>query len=119
MEASFKLRSDFYPVNSRGKILDTFQNNIEKELTRLALRSGNRGHICNDNLSSEECIALESLRCDSTIAIKNSDKGGMVVIQDTNMYKAEALRQLSDKDTYCEPYSNPSDKFKKILGGLV
>lgn len=81
-EASLKLLSDFYPVNSRGKILDTFQKNIEKELTRSALRSGSRGQMSNDNLSSEEHIALESLSCDSTIVNKSSDKGGLVVSKD-------------------------------------
>lgn len=40
VDVPFKLRSDYYPVNSRGKALDTFQRSVKRELTRLALHTG-------------------------------------------------------------------------------
>lgn len=61
-------------MNSRDKVIDTFQRNVERELTRLALCSGSRGHVFNDNLSSEERTAIESLSRDSAIVIWNSDR---------------------------------------------
>lgn len=60
-EVTLKTHSDFYPVNSRGKALDTFQKTVEKGLTQLALGSGSRAHVFNDNLSSEELLRSNHL----------------------------------------------------------
>lgn len=51
--------------------------------------------------------------------IKNSNNGGMVVVQDATMYQAEALRHLSDEDIYYELNSDPTNDYKYILGSLV
>lgn len=58
MELLFRSRSDFYPVNSRGKSLDPIQKSIEKELTRLASRTSSTGFIHNDNLTRSERDAV-------------------------------------------------------------
>lgn len=62
MDILFKLRSDFYPLGSRGKDLDMFQKLVEGDLTRLA-RSGQDCHNTkySSNLSSLEKHALKSL----------------------------------------------------------
>jgi len=44
--------------------------------------------------------AWDSLRTNTSIYVLKADKGGATVIWDRNEYKAEALRQLSDTNTY-------------------
>lgn len=64
-------------------------------------------------------MSLHSFQNDSSIIIKNADKGGAVVVMDASAYREEALRQLSDKDTYCELKGDPTDAFKKELSSLL
>eukprot|EP00061_Rhincodon_typus_P000069 g10333.t1 len=46
--------------------------------------------------SPTECTALRSLRSNPNLSIKPADKGGTVVVWHTDLYIAEARRQLSD-----------------------
>jgi hypothetical protein len=52
------------------------------------------------NLSPKELLALKSLRDNRDIVIKPSDKGGAIVIWGKKEYRAEADRQLADKQFY-------------------
>lgn len=42
--------------------------------------------------------ALQELSQDSSIVIKRSDKGGLLVIQDASKYQEEVIHQLSDEN---------------------
>lgn len=53
-----------------------------------------------NNLSSEEVLALKSLKNNSDIVIKPADKGSAVVIMDRSAYVNEALRQLNNPNHY-------------------
>lgn len=70
---SFKLKSDFYPVGSRVKDMDTYQKLVERDLTNLAR---NVPRNASENLTADEKLSLESLNKDISIVIKNADKGG-------------------------------------------
>ena len=59
-----------------------------------------------NNISREEREAIKSLSKDSSIVIKQADKGGAVVIMNRTDYIKEGLRQLSDDKFYIE---TPSD----------
>ena len=113
----FKLRSEFYPVGSRGKDLDLFQKLVERDLTHLS-RACHRKHT-GCNLSKDEIDALKVLSEDKSITIRNSDKGGTVVILDSSTYSNEALRQLSDIHTYSLLKSDPTVPFSKELTILL
>ena len=52
------------------------------------------------NLTKEERLALNSLRDDTSIIIKEADKGSGVVVWDRKDYLKEAEKQLGDKETY-------------------
>lgn len=93
---SFKIRSEFYPIQSRGKDMDLYQKLAERDLSSLAKYSLNNRA---ENLSIEEKKSLDDLHTDPSIVVKNTDKGGMVVVLDAIAYKTEALRQLSDPKT--------------------
>lgn len=62
---------------------------------------------------------LECLVENTTIVIKNPDKGGSVVVLDSQSYKDEALRKLSDVTTYCKLRGDPTESFKKELSELL
>lgn len=54
----------------------------------------------HDNLASNERSALKDLMEDKTIVSCNSDKGGLIVVMNEELYRNEAVRQLSDQLTY-------------------
>ena len=53
-----------------------------------------------DNLNKEERKAIDSLRNDHSIVIKEADKGGAVVIMDCEHYKCMAMEQLLNTEYY-------------------
>ena len=53
-----------------------------------------------NNFTRVERNALHNLRDDTTIIIKDADKGSTVVAWDTEDYLKEAYKQLEDKDVY-------------------
>ena len=52
------------------------------------------------NLSQPELQALKELMDDDTITIKSADKGGAIVIKDTDKYISECMRQLNNREHY-------------------
>ena len=52
------------------------------------------------NLTRKERHALYSLRDDTSIVIKEVDKGSGIVVWDREDYLAEARTELNDKDVY-------------------
>ena len=52
------------------------------------------------NLSKQERNALQQLKTRTDLVITNADKGGAVVIQETEEYIKEAYRQLHDTTFY-------------------
>ena len=60
------------------------------------------------NLLPEEQQALSALRKYNDILLRPADKGSTVVIQDTQSYDAEVLRQLSDRTFYKLLKYNPT-----------
>lgn len=47
-------------------------------------------------------MSLKNLEEDDTIVIRNSDKGGLVVVMNVHLYRKEAICQLSESSTYIE-----------------
>lgn len=113
----FKLKSDLYPVGSRGKDMDLLQKLVEGDLTHLACKCS--VNCMQDNLTICERTALTILREDDKIVIRNADKEGLVVILDSGAYRMEAIRQLSDTDTNLHLKANPAQSFKKALSLLI
>lgn len=113
---SLKIRSDFYLINSRDSEMDPFQKLVERDLVSLVKTIS---HKSISNLNSKEKVSLKELQNDPSIIIKNADKGGAVVVMQASAYKEEALRQLSDRDTYLVLKGDPTDAFKKELSSLL
>ena len=64
-------------------------------------------------------LHLRKLVYDRTIRISRADKGGAVVIQNTDSYIAEAERQLDNPLHYAKLKSDPTVKIAKESNSLV
>ena len=65
------------------------------------------------NFSKLEMAAVNDLKNDKKIEIKEADKGGSVLILSKFHYKSMILSQLSDEKTYKKLNSNPDQAIMK------
>ena len=70
-------------------------------------------------LTKEERLALNSLRDNTSIIIKEANKGSGVVVWDRKNYLKEAEKQLSDKETYEELSSDLVSPLISIVKGFL
>ena len=88
--------SDWYPDEvkyNRSEGLLKFIENITNDL-KSNLKKNER-HFWN-NLSNDQRKALLYLSNDDSVIIKPADKGGAIIIMDTDKYESECLKTLSD-----------------------
>ena len=71
------------------------------------------------NLTKEERQAIYSLKDDTSIIIKEADKGSGIVACDKEDYLAEAITQLKDKDVYQELKGNIAGPLEKIIKSVL
>ena len=70
-------------------------------------------------LTKKERLALNSLRNDTSIIIKEADKGSGVVVWDWEEYLKEAEKQLGDKEIYEELAWDPVSPLISIVKGCL
>ena len=75
--------------------------------------------ISYSNLTKGERNALYSLRDDTSIIIKETDKGSGVVIWGREDYLAEAKKQLDDKEVYQELRGDVESRLEKIVKKVI
>ena len=97
-------KSKWTPPEGQFASLDFFIKKCRHDIQKLKFNC----HTKFSNLSSEEWLALKNLSKRHDIVIKSADKGGAVVVWRSDLYKEEALRQLSDTSFFMP-------KSKKIL----
>ncbi|XP_041424610.1 uncharacterized protein LOC121395346 isoform X1 [Xenopus laevis] len=109
--------SSFYPIQHRGQYIELFQKLVEQDLEKLSYKTNyvQKKYKANSNISQGEKKALKELSQNKEIIIKNSDKGGSVVVLDRLQYFAECSRQLDDCETYEPLPSDPTNDYKAIL----
>ena len=71
------------------------------------------------NLSKLEWAAINDLKNDKNIEIKEADKGGSVVILSKSHYKSMILSQLNDEKTYKKLNSNPDQTMMEKIKALI
>ena len=71
------------------------------------------------NLSSEEWVALKNLSKRQDIIVKSADKGGAVVVWRSDLYKEEALRQLSDTSFYAKVEKDLTSNNQKVVKDTI
>ena len=89
----FKKASKFNPKN-QDTAIELYLSRLEEEILKI------NTNIKYQNVTKEERRALDSLRNDTSIIIKEADKGSCVVIWDRNDYLKEAEVQLGDENVY-------------------
>ena len=93
-EGQFHESRGWTPATGISPSLETFfTKNTMEFLNMPATKTFN-------NLSVEELKVLKELMSNDSITIKSADKGGAIVIQDTDKYITECLRQLNNREHY-------------------
>ena len=108
----FKPKSKFNPPKSDAAI-ELYLSRLEEKLLNL----GPIKHKYN-NLTREERKALYDLRNDTSIIIKEADKGSVVVIWDKEDYLKEVEEQLSFREMHKEVTDDSSPIIEIMLRTL-
>ena len=105
-------KSRFTPKPRRDLDLDRFINIVTKFPF-----SSNRNK--KKNISKKEEDALARIKQDKSIILKEADKGGAIVIMDTDYYREKVLEQLNDEEYYCQEQENSDKKVRSKIKSLV
>ncbi|XP_070570116.1 uncharacterized protein [Ptychodera flava] len=66
---------------------------------------------CWPNLPEQERISLQKIRNRDDIVIKPADKGGSIVVMDSDWYISECKKQLNDTKFYEKLASDPTEEY--------
>ena len=91
----FGIPSHWSPPQGRNQSLEAFIH-----LTKQLVLYHKQPRMHHQNISPTERRALKELQTNPKIDIKAADKGSAIVILNSDDYKKEALRQLSDDKFY-------------------
>ncbi|KAG9462040.1 hypothetical protein GDO78_015040 [Eleutherodactylus coqui] len=108
----------FYPLNARTKHMDEFQWAIEKELTKIK-ETNELKKKKKDNLTVKERIGLKNPIGNKNVVIRKSDKGGNVVLLDSDLYAALVKKILCNTEIYRQINTNPLQDCLKELDKLL
>ncbi|CAC5398085.1 unnamed protein product [Mytilus coruscus] len=100
-------KSTYTPRPGKDNYLDTYIETI----TKFSVHT----RKCKQNSTRNEQDALKSLKDDDSIIIKEADKGGAIIIMDTDFYKEKVLEQRNDEEYYKKVTNNPENATKKRL----
>ena len=106
-----KPKSTFMPPTFNSSVA-TFCRLVDQDVTSL-FHPTNKNNACYPNVSVQEKKALMDLSNDNSIVLRNADKGGAIVIQNKESYRAEILRQLSNNEFYTALSYDPTVKFSQ------
>jgi peptide-methionine (R)-S-oxide reductase len=107
----------FCPKPGRDEALDAYCAALKKRTKdhRVSKRS-------RDNMTHTQRTALKELKqlvAERTLRISSADKGGAVVVQDTEAYVKEAHRQLNNELHYQKVKQNRTTQIAKSSNALV
>ncbi|XP_064468622.1 uncharacterized protein LOC135381512 [Ornithodoros turicata] len=106
------------PPEHRDRHLDDYIQAVQKDILKVTSKKGPPRH----NLSSEERKALSDLEKRKDIVIKPADKGGVIVVMDTDAYIREGAPQLEDTTFYerldRDPTPDYASKIERTLTDL-
>ena len=111
-ESLVRNKSIYTPKSGKDEFLDSYIDVI----SRLPIKPNKY----KQNISRDEQQALNNLKNDANIIIKQADKGGAIVIMDKSHYKEMVLEQLNDTEYYKKLNKNPdkatAKRIKKLVG---
>ena len=108
----FKKKSKFNPKR-KDTTIEIYLSRLEEEIFSLDKK------LSYSNMRKGERQAIYSLRDDTSIIIKETDKGSGIVVWDRQDYLAEARTQLKDKDLHQELKGNIVGPLEKIIKSVL
>ena len=108
----FKKKSKFNPKR-KDTAIEIYLRLFEEEIFSLHKK------LSYSNLTKEERHAIYSLRDDTSIIIKEADKGSGIVVWDREDYLTEARTQIKDKDVYQKLKENILGPLEKIIKSVL
>ena len=93
-ESLSKNKSKTNPPKSKNKYLEQYLETISNQPF-----CRNEGNM-RSNINQKETNALSELQNNNNIIIKEADKGGAVVIMDSDYYEAKIMELLNDPISY-------------------
>ena len=108
----FQKKSKFNPKRNDASI-EIYLSKLEEEILNIDTR------LNYSNLTKEEKKALYALRDDTSIIIKEADKGSGIVVWDREDYLEEAKQQLDEKDVYKKVNGDVEGPLIKLIKGVL
>ena len=108
----FKKKSKLNPKRKDAAI-EIYLSRLEEEMFSLDKK------LNYSKLTKEERQAIYSLRDDTSIIIKEADKGSGIMVWDRQYYLTEPRTQLEDKDVYQELKGNIKGRLEKIIESIL
>ena len=106
----FRPKSTWTPQKNKNDMLECFIT-----ANHYSIENTPHNQHTHNNLTKEETSALTDLKHDPTIIIKPADKGGAIVILNTEDYITEAHRQLNNTNHYHTLRNDPTPNFHKEI----
>ena len=103
------------PPERQFASLDFFTKKCRHDIHKLKFNRNTKF----SNLSSEEWAALKNLSKRNDIVVKSADKSGAVVIWRSDLYRKEALRQLSDTSCHAKVEKDLTSTNKKLVKDTI
>jgi len=116
-EGIFRNKGKFNPPRGRDKTLDLAVDSLIHVADNLDYCDNQRSK--RSNLSKQEWDAIYTLKNNRSIVIKEADKGGSVVIMNTEYYAEKMKSMLQDSNTYKEITNDDHRKVIKKISSLI
>ena len=97
-------------------IVSTYIDLVENDISALMKQPTKK---LKSNLTHKEHIEMEKLAKRKDLVIHNADKGGAVVIMDTDSYIKEPNQQLSDKTSYKQLTQDPILQHNRMVNQTI
>lgn len=109
-----RTRSEYMPPSSH-KSLDTFEKLVKQDLSKIKFQHKPKRYT----LTEKEFGILKAIANNPSITCQKADKGGALVILDTEHYNKEMISHLNDVNTYGKLENDPTKEFMETLRTII
>ncbi|XP_078515130.1 vomeronasal type-2 receptor 26-like [Lissotriton helveticus] len=112
-ETKFKPKSKHMAPSSH-KILDFFEDTVKRDLAKIRYKSMKR-----KNFTVHDYHTVQSITHNPQLTLKQADKGGALVVMDTEYYNKKVHEHVQDQHTYLPLDNDPTNLLQKGLAELL
>ena len=102
--------SNFNPPQGKNASLDLYCTNITHDAAHYKPPKN-----IHHNITTNQRQQLKTLRQDTTLTIREADKGGKLVVMDTSDYNASIQAMLDNQATYAPLLADPTPEIKNLI----